>query len=281
MRSHLLISSICFLCLTLLGCVSVKDLSPGMGSSVCIRERTYNEIWEASIHAVAKHVEIKEVDKAAGLIHAESQAGLFSGVQVVSAFIKPPDTAASIYTVEVISRSVRAWTLLGTDWEPLILQDIQKITASASLKIRRYAWQLITSADSLNDIFFEDVDEQSLTVVCEGQYLCIPIDSIIRIRQVKPTKFWTGASIGLIVGFTTGTIIAVQKLPDLFDSDGYGLGFFNPFADIFGGAAAGFLLGGAIGAAVSSDVVYEFTPLDAAQKLTTLQTILTEKWVPD
>lgn len=128
----------CFVLFLLAGCATVDSLQPGAGgSSMTVKSHTYDEVWTAAVHSVARNLTIVEESKAQGQIRAQSSAGLMPRGEVVGVFITPAGRNAPSYTIEVQSKS--KGPLTGPDWRRKIVAGIKaeldKKTISGSVPI--------------------------------------------------------------------------------------------------------------------------------------------------
>ena len=263
------IAMVCFACASLIGCVSTKDLAPGMGTAICIHGRGYDEVWEAGMHAVsANGMDIEEANRGEGIIRASSGSYLFRsffGYHVIGVFINPPAKAADIYTLEVVSRNVERFALPGKDWEPVIIENVQeRLPDTLSMRVRRWAWQIVTRTDSLPGVFLESLDGTALIAVVDGMRYAIPVDSIACIRQVRPRKTVSGIVVGGSLGFMAG----------------YGLSGLLGALSLVAGGAVGILLGAVIGSAFGGDTAYELAGMDTQRHLEEVREILEDEWNP-
>jgi len=55
----------------LAACQSMSDVKPGHGRKATITGKSYNQIWDAAHKVVDEHLEIREQDKARGVIVGE------------------------------------------------------------------------------------------------------------------------------------------------------------------------------------------------------------------
>src|SRR6266545_380443 len=93
-------------CLSVItGCATVTRVESGSGSQLAVEGRTYDQVWQAAVKVVSRHLSISiGTDKGRGEIRAEGGGGRFSPGEVVGVFIKPANTPSDRYVVEVVSR---------------------------------------------------------------------------------------------------------------------------------------------------------------------------------
>lgn len=107
------------------GCATIGSLRPGGGSTASIHNRSYDEVWRATITVLSRNLTIVETDKATGVIKAEKRAGATTWGEVVGVFITPADSSARRFTVEVVSMKRSQMQVTGQDWEPTIVEGIK------------------------------------------------------------------------------------------------------------------------------------------------------------
>ncbi len=120
----------------------------------------------------------------------------------------------------------------------------------------------------------------SLEISQSGETQWIKVDSILEIRQVYDSQFWTGAGIGFLVGAIAGGVIAKATSNDSepskvnFNFDMSGLAVLG---GIVLGSVTGFTAGGIIGASAGSDEVYELSQHRLEQKLKIVEYIISKE----
>jgi hypothetical protein len=132
-----------------------------------------------------------------------------------------------------------------------------------------------TPATTLADVFLEDVDGDSLSLIMNGKRSSISIASIVQMGQTRPSQFWKGAGIGTLSGFVVGGIIGGSS-STATSSESYGAGAEFVVGGLIGGLA-GFTIGGVVGSAVSADIVYNLVGMSSAQRKAVVQSIMTSE----
>jgi hypothetical protein len=97
----------------------------GPGSVMTVKEKTYDEVWQASLRAVGKNLTIVESNRTLGTIKAKSPTGPHTWGDVVVLIIRRATPGMTFYKVEVQSEPL----LAGSEsryWEPSILADIKR-----------------------------------------------------------------------------------------------------------------------------------------------------------
>ena len=114
--------------LALAGCASMDDMKRGTGKTLEIRDRSYDEIWQATLKVADEHFEILEKDKVTGVIKAERTTH-FSGEigDSVRIFITPPTPGADNYVVEIVKREKLKTQVKDQDVERKVLRDIRNV----------------------------------------------------------------------------------------------------------------------------------------------------------
>ena len=107
------------------GCATIASLQPGAGSTMEIRDRSYDAIWQAAVRTTSRSLTIVEHDKARGTLKAEKGAGMTTYGEVVGIFIRPSSMGADTYTVEVQSLKRHRLQLTGQDWTATMLAGIR------------------------------------------------------------------------------------------------------------------------------------------------------------
>jgi hypothetical protein len=112
--------------LLLAACQSMSDVKQGDGRKATIAGKAYEQIWDAAYQVSDEHFEIREQNKAQGVILAERtwkpyQPGAWMGIYITS--VGPGQDA---YAVEVVQRNKNLGTIGATDWEYKVLRDIYR-----------------------------------------------------------------------------------------------------------------------------------------------------------
>jgi hypothetical protein len=115
------------LVVSLAGCQSMSDVKPGDGRRTTITGKTYDEIWDAAHKVADEHFEIREHDKARGVILGERTVSAFGWGSWVGLYITPAVEGADTYTVEVVRRKKASGNLGEQDWEYKTLRDIYRL----------------------------------------------------------------------------------------------------------------------------------------------------------
>lgn len=113
-------------------CQTIADVPPGTGKKEVVQGHTYDQVWSAAYQVVAKHLVVKEHDKAAGTILAEEPISVWSYGAWVGIYITPTRSGASAYTVEVVSRKREAADIGVGDWETKVLSDTKNALRPAA-----------------------------------------------------------------------------------------------------------------------------------------------------
>jgi hypothetical protein len=116
-----------FIVVMVSGCASMADVRPGDGKVLIIRDRSYEDIWEAAVQVAREHFEIREQDKAKGTIRAERTAHFNSWGEWVGIFVTPTMPDANRYRVEVVSRRKSRGQISGQGWEGKTLRDLRDV----------------------------------------------------------------------------------------------------------------------------------------------------------
>ena len=107
------------------GCVSPQSLSPEQGATIVIDNRSYNDVWNAAVQAVASVADIKSMDKANGEIRGLRSPTTWRGAEAIAIFISPTDEASPHFRVSVVSEHVLKTQLLGKHFKDRITAQIQ------------------------------------------------------------------------------------------------------------------------------------------------------------
>ena len=97
-----------------------------------------------------------------------------------------------------------------------IITTILLIISNLSFAQESNTHLTLTDIDTLFQTSIEELIEDSVKISIVGQSQWIKVDSIIEIRQVKKSKFWQGAGIGLLGGAVLGGVLgrASYEEPD-------------------------------------------------------------------
>lgn len=109
----------------LAGCATVGSLRPGSGSTFEVYDRSYDEIWKATVSVISRNLTIVESNKDGGAIKAEARAGIATWGEVVGVFITPISRGEKKYTVEVLSLKRSMGQITGQNWAPGIIAGIK------------------------------------------------------------------------------------------------------------------------------------------------------------
>ena len=139
----------------------------------------------------------------------------------------------------------------------------------------------LRNGDILSQTSIEKLIEDSVKISISGQPQWIKADSIIEIRQIKKSKFWKGAGIGLLTGTAVGAIIGRASYKEADASDDSWNFDFGPGLSTFGGAVlgglTGTLVGGIVGASSGKDEVYDLSQKKLEQKIEIIKSIMAKK----
>lgn len=113
--------------LLLAGCQSMSDVKPGDGRKATIIGKSYDAVWAAAEKVADEHFEIRERDKARGVISGERTVSMFGWGAWVGIYITPPAAGADNYTVEVVSRKKLSGNVGEQGWEKKVLRDVQDV----------------------------------------------------------------------------------------------------------------------------------------------------------
>ena len=95
----------------------MSDVKPGDVRKATITGKTYDQVWTAAETVADEHFEVRERDKATGVIKAERTMSAFSKGEYIGIYIVPL-AAAATHTVEVVRRKKSTYGDLGErDWE--------------------------------------------------------------------------------------------------------------------------------------------------------------------
>ena len=110
------------------GCQSASDVKPGDGRKAIISGKSYDQIWDATVKVAGEHFEVREQDKARGVILAQRIVSAFGWGSWVGLYVTvtPPVTGATAYTIEVVRREKASGNIGEQDWEYKALRDIYR-----------------------------------------------------------------------------------------------------------------------------------------------------------
>src|SRR5262245_53558451 len=123
--------------LLLTGCQSMSDVKPGEGRKATIIGKSYDTIWDAAYKVADEHLDIKQQDKARGVIVGERTVSALSWGAWVGVYISPASSDAAAYTVEVVRRKKMTTNLGEQDWEYKILRDVYRQLGLPALDPKR------------------------------------------------------------------------------------------------------------------------------------------------
>ena len=140
---------------------------------------------------------------------------------------------------------------------------------------------ILMNRATLNNIFLEELIDDSVKIFISGQYQWVKVDSIAGIKKTKKSKFWKGAGIGFLSGAVAGSLIGLIVYSNKPSSSGsFDLDLGPGFSAGFGAAAggiAGALVGGAIGSSAGRDEFYDLSQKNTEQKIEIIKSIMAEK----
>ena len=99
-----------------------------------IEQRAYDEIWNAALRVADEHFEIREQDKARGVILAERTATFMEATSYIGLYITPSAPGAQSYTVEVVRRKRMTTNANVQDWERKVLRDLADVLAGRPMR---------------------------------------------------------------------------------------------------------------------------------------------------
>jgi hypothetical protein len=103
------------------GCVSPQSVGPEQGETFTIEDRSYTEVWNAAVQAVASVADIKSMDKAKGEVRGLRSPSTWRGAEAIAVFISPTDDASWHFQVSVVSEHVLKTELAGKDFKETIM----------------------------------------------------------------------------------------------------------------------------------------------------------------
>jgi hypothetical protein len=107
-------------------CSTLDGVEPGNdGITVYASNKTYDEVWKASVRAMSSSLAIVDSNKAQGVIKSEAPAGFATWGEVVGVFVSPPSKNASIYTIRVVSKKRSSYQITGQNWAPSVAGRIK------------------------------------------------------------------------------------------------------------------------------------------------------------
>jgi hypothetical protein len=111
---------------SLTGCATSSSLKPGSGGSTFeVRDKSYDQIWNAAVKTASQQLTIVENNKQAGILKAEKGVGLATWGEVVGIYVRPNRNGASVYQVEVQSLKRSRLQVTGQDWTQTLVYGIQ------------------------------------------------------------------------------------------------------------------------------------------------------------
>jgi MFS family permease len=133
---------------------------------------------------------------------------------------------------------------------------------------------ITTTQDTLRNCKIAGVDNDTVELILGDGFVRIPVDSIHALILLGGSRFWTGAGYGAAIGGLSGTIIgATQKIKPrrsyLFDYSGIEI-----VGGILIGAAAGFVIGGVIGAEFKKETRCDLSGLRPEDKVKMLKSLI-------
>jgi hypothetical protein len=119
----LLIASCVLLAFT--ACNTMDSVSPGKGKKFTVTDRSYDQVWKASVTVVSRQLAIVEESKSTGTIKSESKAGFATYGEVVGVFITPAGVSSPSYEIEVVSFKRNKIQITGQDWTATLIAAIK------------------------------------------------------------------------------------------------------------------------------------------------------------
>jgi len=132
-------------------------------------------------------------------------------------------------------------------------------------------WQIVLSDGSkISCISSRILTGGSLFIISSKITQQIPVQSIVKIRIVKKSKFWQGGRIGFFSGATLGALFGIitydkQKSHNYSEFQIDLSGAITIFWGITGGLV-GFITGGTIGALHGKDIVFDLSGMTLNEK---------------
>lgn len=112
-------------------CSTIDGVQPSdAGVIVNVANKSYAEVWSASVNAMSKDLTVVKIDKDAGVIKSEARPGLATWGEVIGVFIKPSSTANN-YVIQIVSKKRLKPQITGQDWT---LSIAERIKADLSLE---------------------------------------------------------------------------------------------------------------------------------------------------
>jgi hypothetical protein len=116
---------IVFIC-AVTACSTLDGIEPSdKGITIEAPNKSYDDVWKASVRAMSSGLAIVDVDKAKGVIKSEAPAGMGTWGEVVGVFISPASKSGSIYTIHVVSKKRSTYQITGQNWAPSIAARIK------------------------------------------------------------------------------------------------------------------------------------------------------------
>jgi hypothetical protein len=103
------------------GCVNPQSVGPEQGETFTIEDRSYTEVWNAAVQAVASVADIKTMDKARGEVRALRSPSTWRGAEAIAVFISPTNDTSRSFQVSVVSEHVLKTELAGKDFKDTIM----------------------------------------------------------------------------------------------------------------------------------------------------------------
>ena len=112
--------------LSIAGCARFTSLQPGKtgGTTLEIRDKTYDEVWNAVVVAANHGRTIIESNKDLGTLKAEKVKGTTYG-EIIGIWVQPTRDGAPVYTVLVQFLKRDPLQLTDEDWTESIISGIK------------------------------------------------------------------------------------------------------------------------------------------------------------
>ena len=140
-------------------------------------------------------------------------------------------------------------------------------------------WQIILSdGNKISCVSSRILTGSSLFIIGSRITRQIPVQSIVKIRIVKKSKFWEGGKIGFFSGATLGALFGMitydkQKSHNYSEFQFDLSGAVTIFWGITGGLV-GFITGGTVGALHGKDIVFDLSGMTLEEKKVVIRKIL-------
>lgn len=102
--------------IALSSCSSPSTIQPGDGKSFIVTDRSYSEVWEASVLTIGSIGAIESYDRERGEIRGFSPIAGFSWGNSIGVFIYPPIENSRNFTVSVVGVRSNQVQITGTDY---------------------------------------------------------------------------------------------------------------------------------------------------------------------